>query len=308
MRTAVILPCFNEGAAIARVVKDFRQSLPDADIYVFNNNSTDNTVEEAEKAGAIVRFVRRKGKGMVIRRMLADVEADVYIMADGDGTYDAASAPKLVEKLVSENLDMVVGTRIPVEQQETYRPGHVLGNRLLTGTVRMIFGEGFTDMLSGYRVFSRRFVKTFPALAVGFETETELTIHALQMSLPCGEVETPYFERIEGTESKLSTFGDGFRILWFIAVLFKEVKPFIFFGIGAAVLALLSLGLSIPVFAEFFATGLVPRMPTAILCTGLMLAGLLSFSCGIILDSVSRGRREVKRLFYLNYAAPGNGK
>ncbi len=306
MKIAVLLPCHNEGAAIYDVVQNFRKVLPDADIFVYNNNSTDNTVEEATRAGAIVREVRRKGKGMVVRRMFADIDADIYLMADGDGTYDFDSAPDLINKLIRDRLDMVVGARIPVDSDKAYRPGHAFGNKLLTGIVRMIFGTGFTDMLSGYRAFSKRFVKSFPALATGFETETELTIHALQMSVPCGEVETPYHERAEGTKSKLSTYKDGFKILSFIMLLFKEVKPFPFFGLIALVLAMLSIGLAIPVVMDYLETGLVPRFPTAILSMGIMLTAVLSLMTGLILDGVSRGRRELKRLQYLSYGAPGD--
>jgi len=301
MKVAVILPCYNEGSAIYGVVTSFRQNLKDADIYVFDNNSDDNTAEEATRAGAIVRSVQARGKGNVVRRMFADIDADVYLMADGDGTYDASYAKKLVDKLVDGNKDMVVGTRQPKRAELAYRPGHVLGNRVLTGIVRFIFGTGFTDMLSGYRAFSKRFVKTFPAFSSGFEIETELTIHALRLKLPCDEVKTPYFERGEGSTSKLSTYKDGFRILRFILFLFKEHKPLPFFSLIAVSLAAFSVLLAMPVILEFIETGLVPRIPTLLLSTGIMITAILLFISGLILDSVSRGRGEVLQLQYLKF-------
>lgn len=301
MKIAVILPCYNEGLAIHKVVTAFRDNLPEATIYVFDNASQDNTAEEARRAGAIVHRVNRQGKGNVVRRMFADIEADCYLMADGDETYDAGSARKLIDCLVNENLDMVVGTREPENKDLAYRPGHVFGNKLLTGIVRFIFGTGFTDMLSGYRAFSRRFVKTFPAFSEGFEIETELTIHALRLGVPYAEVKTPYYERPEGSSSKLSTFKDGFRILWFIFILFKEHKPFPFFGIIAVLLAILSIVLASPLLMEYLETGLVPRLPTAVLSTGMMISALLSFITGVMLDSVNLGRRENLQLQYLQY-------
>lgn len=300
MKLAVLLPCYNEEGAITKVVQDFQRILPTANIYVYDNNSTDRTIEEALAAGAIVRNEKRQGKGHVVRRMFADIDADVYIMADGDGTYDAEAAPELVRKLVDERLDMVVGARVPEDGHETYRPGHKFGNRMLTGLVARIFGRGFEDMLSGYRVFSRRFVKSFPALSQKFEIETELTIHALSMTLPCEELPTRYFERAEGTVSKLSTYKDGFLILRFIMLFFKEYQPFQFFSVGAVFLMFLSLGLAIPVIVEFYQTGLVPRLPTAVLSASIMLSAIIAFVCGIILDSVSRGRQELKRMAYLS--------
>ena len=299
MNIAILLPCYNEGPAIYEVVRSFQKALPGATVYVYDNNSADNTIEEARRAGAIVRSETRQGKGHVIRRMFADIDADIYVMADGDGTYDAEAAPELVKKMTDENLDMVVGTRHSVEGHETYRKGHEFGNWLLTTTVRTIFGQGFQDMLSGYRVFSRRFVKSFPALSTGFQIETEITIHALSLTLPCAEVQTRYFERAEGTASKLSTYKDGILILSFIMLLFKEIRPFVFFTAIAALMALFSLGLGLPVIIEFFKTGLVPRLPTAVLSASIMMIGVLSFLCGIILDSLSRGRIEQKRLRYI---------
>lgn len=300
LQIAVILPCYNEEHAIVKVISDFNQFLPEAGIYVFDNNSTDRTAEVAEKAGARVIFVDLKGKGNVVRRMFADIEADVYLMADGDATYDASVAQKLVDKLTSENLDMVVGCRIDRGESENYRRGHRFGNQMLTGSVRRIFGGQFSDMLSGYRAFSKRFVKSFPALARGFEIETELTIHALELRMPCGEVETQYGSRPDESESKLSTYRDGLRILRTILRMYMVERPLQFFSIISFVLAITSVGLAIPVFQEFFATGLVPRFPTAILSTGLMLSALLSFGCGMLLDNVTRGRQEQRRFAYLS--------
>lgn len=305
MEIAVLLPCYNEGPAIFEVVRSFQMALPGAVVYVYDNNSSDNTAEEARRAGAVVRTETRQGKGHVIRRMFADVDADVYVMADGDGTYDSEAAPALVKKLTEEQLDMVVGVRKSVEGQETYRRGHEFGNWMLTTTVKWIFGQGFEDMLSGYRVFSRRFVKSFPALSTGFQIETEITIHALTLTLPCAEVETRYFERAEGTASKLSTYRDGILILSFIMLLFKEIRPFTFFTAIAVLMALLSIGISLPVIFEFIQTGLVPRLPTAVLSAAIMLCGVLAFVCGIILDSLARGRVEHKRLRYI---AVANGR
>ena len=299
MSIAILLPCYNEGPAIHDVVKDFRTALPEATVYVYDNNSTDNTAAEARRAGAIVREEPAKGKGNVVRRMFADIEADIYLMADGDGTYDPETAPLLVQKLIDDNLDMVVGARVAAEGQATYRAGHVWGNRMLTGCVVFIFGRGFTDMLSGYRAFSRRFVKSFPALSRGFETETELSVHALSLNIPTGEVETKYFERAEGTASKLSTYADGIRILNFIALLFKEVRPFLFFSAVAVVLFLISMIFGVQVLAEFYRTGMVAGMARAVLTASLMVCALVSFVCGIVLDSVGRGRLEQKRLAYL---------
>jgi glycosyltransferase involved in cell wall biosynthesis len=295
---AVLIPCYNEEAAIGRVVRDFRAALPAARIYVYDNNSKDRTVEVAREAGAIVRSERLQGKGNVVRRMLADVEAAVYVMVDGDATYDAASVPAMVRRLLDEELDMVVGGRVDT-RVEAYRRGHRFGNAALTGAVSYLFGKRFTDILSGYRVFSRRFVKSFPALSGGFEIETELTIHALELRMPVAEVATPYGVRPEGSTSKLRTYSDGFRILWLILHLVRNEKPFQFFGLIALALAALSIGLAIPIVLTYFETGLVPRFPTAILATGLMIVSVLSLACGLVLDTVTRGRREMKRLAYL---------
>ncbi len=301
-RVAVIVPCYNEAVAIPRVVEDFRAALPDATVMVYDNNSRDGTAEAARGAGAVVRRETRQGKGHVVRRAFADIEADIYVLVDGDGTYDATCAPAMVALLVEQRLDMVTGTRIS-DAAGAYRPGHRLGNRVLTGLVQSVFGAGVSDMLSGYRVFSRRFVKSFPALAAGFETETEFTVHALELRLPMGELPTPYRERLQGSASKLHTVRDGIRILRTIVVLVKEERPLAFFSTAAAVLLLAGIGLGVPVVVEFFATGLVPRLPTAVLAMGMVLLSFLSLACGLILDSVSRGRKEMKRLAYLRTAA-----
>ncbi len=298
-RVAVILPCYNEGSAIAGVVSDFRIVLPQADVYVFDNASTDNTSAEARAAGAIVRRVNLRGKGNVVRRMFADVEADIYVMADGDATYHAPSAPKMIRTLVRDNLDMVVGARRH-EDSEAYRRGHEFGNRLLTRTMTGIFGSGFTDMLSGYRVFSRRFVKSFPAMSHGFEIETELTIHALELRMPSDEVSTPYGARPQESQSKLRTYSDGFRILKTIMKLFAVERPFRFYNIAALIFVLSAVALSLPLFVTYAETGLVPRFPTAILSTGLVTIGVISFITGIILETVTIGRREIKQLYYLS--------
>ena len=299
-KIAVVLPCYNEEHAIAKVISEIQEALPEAAIYVFDNNSSDRTAEIAKASGARVEHVALQGKGNVVRRMFADVEADIYLMTDGDCTYDVSVARDLVNKLIAENLDMVVGCRVDKGESENYRRGHRYGNQLLTGSVRQIFGGGFNDMLSGYRVFSRRFVKSFPALARGFEIETELTVHALELRMPCGEVETTYGSRPEESESKLSTYRDGFRILKTIGRLFMVERPLVFFSILSFFLAALSIALAIPLFQEFFATGLVPRLPTAVLATGLMISALLSFGCGLLLDNVTRGRQELRRLSYLS--------
>lgn len=301
-RIAVLIPCYNEALTIAAIVRDFGTCLPGADIYVFDNNSSDNTLQIAREAGAHVREVPHQGKGNVIRRMFADIEADIYIMVDGDDTYDSSVAPQLVEKLIANGLDMVVGARVSTEQ-EAYRFGHRFGNLLLTRCVALLFGRTFTDMLSGYRVFSRRYVKSFAAHSAGFETETELTVHALDLRMPVAEVATDYKSRPEGSTSKLNTYRDGIRILWMILKLFKAEKPLLFFSIGFFACTLLSIGLAVPLFETYFQTGLVPRVPTAILCAGLCLFGVILLSCGIILDTVTKGRIEQKRFAYL--AVPG---
>ena len=299
LRIAVLVPCYNEEAAIPTVIADFRRVLPTAAIYVYDNNSKDRTMEVARQAGAIVRREPLQGKGNVVRRMFADIEADIYVLVDGDATYDAASAPMMIQKLLDEQLDMVNGARVTAIEK-AYRPGHKFGNWLLTTMVSLIFGNRFKDMLSGYRVFSRRYVKSFPALAAGFETETELTVHALELRMPTAEVETPYKDRPEGSVSKLSTFKDGFRILWTIIVLVKEERPMQFFTLLAGFFCLLALAIIVPVVQEYLATGLVRRFPTAILSTGLVILGFLSMTCGLVLDTVTRGRREMKRMRYLN--------
>lgn len=299
---AVLVPCYNEAPSIAKVVADFRAALPTADIYVYDNNSKDDTVRIATEAGAIVRTERRQGKGNVVRRMFADIEADIYVMVDGDDTYEAAAAPRLVAEMINNQLDMVTGARKTA--WEHYRKGHRFGNVLLTTLVTMVFGRQTEDLLSGYRVFSRRFVKSFPLLTTGFEIETELTVHALDMRMPIGELETAYSDRAEGSFSKLSTFKDGFRILTLIGVLIKEERPLQFFGLVSAIMAVLAVALAVPIFFTYYQTGLVPRFPTAVLATGLIILSVLSGACGLILDTVTHGRREAKRLRYLEYPAP----
>ncbi|HEX7849476.1 MAG TPA: glycosyltransferase family 2 protein [Sphingomonas sp.] len=303
-RIAVLLPCYNEEAAIAQTIAGFRAALPSAAIYVYDNNSKDHTVEVARAAGAIVRSERMQGKGNVVRRMFADIDADIYVMADGDATYDAEAAPQLVQRLVDEQLDMVVGSRL-TQQDAAYRRGHVMGNKLLTGMLAQLFGRSFTDILSGYRVFSRRFVKSFPVLSGGFEIETEISVHALELRMPVGEVETRYFARPEGSASKLSTYSDGFRILNTIVTLYRIERPLLFFGAIGGLLALAALVLGVPLAITYYHTHLVPRLPTAVMATGLIILAALCFFAGLILDTVVRGRREVRRLAYLGHPAPG---
>ena len=302
-RIAVLIPCYNEEVAIGDTVRGFQKALPDATIYVYDNNSKDKTAERAREAGAIVRTETLQGKGNVVRRMFADIEADVYLMTDGDTTYDPGAARAMCDRIVAENLDMVVGKRVH-KAKEAYRPGHVLGNRMLTGFLARLFGQRFSDILSGYRAFSRRFAKSFPALSAGFEIETELTVHALTLNMPVAEIETDYFERPAGSASKLNTYRDGIRILRVMITLFKNERPLAFFSWAALVLGLVAIGLSIPVFITWVETGLVPRFPTAILSSTLMLLAFLSLSVGFVLDTVTHGRREVKRLMYLQIDAP----
>ncbi len=299
-RIAVLVPCRNEAETIARVVGDFLAALPGAVVYVYDNNSTDDTVALATAAGAVVRTERRQGKGHVVRRMLADVEADCYVLVDGDATYDAASAPRMIEALLAQQLDLVNGRRL-AQGAEAYRRGHQFGNRLFTALIGYLFGHHLDDVLSGYKVFSRRFAKSFPALATGFEIEVELAVHALSLRVPMAEIEGPYVERPEGSTSKLRALPDGWRILWTISRLFRSERPLLFFSVVAALLALTSLGLSLPLFLEYARTGLVPRLPTAVLCTGIMLSALMAFTCGVILHAVTRGQREIKRLLYLQH-------
>ncbi|MDX9746645.1 MAG: glycosyltransferase [Syntrophales bacterium] len=300
-RIAVIIPCYNEAGAIAGVVSDFRKALPESVIYVYDNNSSDDTCFAAEQAGAVVRHELRQGKGYVISRAFADIDADIYLMVDGDGTYDASAAPAMVRFLVENKLDMVVGTRQANRSGKVYPKGHRFGNRMLTSTINVLFRNHLSDVLSGYRAFSRRFIKSFPTLAQGFEIEVKLTIYALEMQLGCAEVPTRYGERAEGTVSKLNTYRDGCRILYTILSLFKEIRPFVFFGIISAILGFTSIGLAIPILNEYLATGLVPRFPTAILSTGIMLAAAISLNCGIILETVTAKAREQKRLVYLGH-------
>ena len=302
----MLIPCLNEAEGISDVVRSFQAALPTATIYVYDNASTDDTAHLAEVAGARVRLEPMRGKGNVVRRMFADVDADVYLLVDGDGTYDAASAPAMIELLAEQHLDMVCGKRVESDAL-AYRQGHRLGNRVLTGLVRTLFGNRVTDILSGYRVMSRRFVKSFPALSQGFETETELTVHALDLRVPIAEVPTPYGARSKGSASKLNTWRDGWRILRTIARLVKEERPFAFFVTIGMMMALTSIGLAIPLAIEFLETGLVPRIPTAVLSTGLMLVAVMSVVCGLVLDTVTRGRRELKRMHYLLHARSSAG-
>src|ERR1700716_836293 len=301
MRIAVLVPCFNEEAAVAKVIADFRKALPAAEIFVYDNNSVDRTVARAREAGAEVRSERRQGKGHVVRRMFADVDADIYVLVDGDATYDAASAPRMIDALLSNHLDMVVGLRVD-QVQAAYRPGHRTGNWMLTSFLSVIFGQAFKDILSGYRVFSRRFVKSFPVLSDGFEIETELSVHALELALPVMEIETPYFARPEGSFSKLNTWRDGFRILGTILKLYRSEKPLRFFTAIGFFLMLVSIGLAIPVIVTYLEQGIVPRLPTAVLSMGLMILAVLSVSSGLVLDTGTRGRREMKLLAYLSQA------
>lgn len=303
-RIAVLLPCYNEEAAIAATIAGFRSVLPDAIIYVYDNNSRDRTREVAAEAGAVVRSEKQQGKGNVVRRMFGDVDADVYVMADGDLTYDPAAAPAMVDLLLAEQLDMVVGTRRH-QEKDAYRGGHVIGNKLFTGLLSGLFGRSFTDIFSGYRVFSRRFVKSFPVLSAGFEIETEMSVHALELRMPVGEVETVYAARPEGSHSKLSTFGDGWRILKTIVNLYRVERPVLFYGGIGEILLLAAFLLAVPLVRTYLETGLVPRFPTAILVTGMVIVAMLCVFTGLILDTVTRGRREVRRLAYLSLAAPG---
>jgi len=299
LRIAVLVPCYNEQAAVGTVVADFRKALPAAKIFVYDNNSKDRTIAVAGDAGAEVRSERHRGKGHVVRRMFADIDADVYVLVDGDATYDAPSAPRMIEKLISEHLDMVVGFRVD-QSAAAYRPGHRTGNWMLTSFLSSVFGETFKDILSGYRVFSRRFVKSFPVLSDGFEIETELSVHALELALPVAEIETPYYARPEGSFSKLNTWRDGFRILGTILKLYRSEKPLRFFTAIGIFLMLVSIGLAIPIVVTFLEEGVVPRLPTAVQSMGLMIVAVLSVSSGLVLDTVTRGRREMKLLAYLS--------
>ena len=300
---AVLLPCYNEEAAIGATIEGFRATLPSATIYVYDNNSVDRTQQVAAAAGAIVRSEKQQGKGNVVRRMFADIDADVYVMADGDLTYDPMAAPAMVDLLLAEQLDMVVGTRRH-EQKDAYRGGHVVGNKLFTGLLAGLFGRSFSDIFSGYRVFSRRFVKSFPVLSAGFEIETEMSVHALELRMPVGEVETSYAARPEGSHSKLSTYGDGWKILKTIATLYRIERPVLFYGSIGAALLIAAILLALPLVRTYLQTGLVPRFPTAILVTGMVIVAVLCFFAGLILDTVTRGRREVRRLAYLSLEAP----
>ena len=305
---AVLIPCYNEAAAITEVVQDFRAALPDATIYVFDNNSNDDTATLARDAGAVVRSEPRQGKGNVVRRMFADIDADIYVMVDGDGTYDAPSARKLIEIMVADNVDMVVGSRVPIgaDEGEVYRRGHTMGNRLFNTVARLMFGAGFTDIFSGYRAMSRRFVKSFPLTASGFEIETEITVHAVELASPYAELPTPYGSRRGESSSKLRTYRDGARILRIAIALYRDVRPMRFFGILFGLLLLCSILLGIPVVTDYIETGLVPKFPTAILAAAMATLAFIFLTCGIIVDSLSRARREVRKLAYLRFPPPGS--
>ncbi|MDD4913564.1 MAG: glycosyltransferase [Methylococcales bacterium] len=297
-RVAVLLPCYNEGLSIKDVVLNFRKALPAATIYVYDNRSTDNTAEQAREAGAIVREELWPGKGNVVRRMFSDIEADVYVMADGDGTYDHTVAPEMIQLLIDRHLDMVVGTRNNV-YQNAHRLGHGIGNRFFNGLFRSLFGPLFNDIFSGYRIFSHRFVKSFPAVSSGFEIETEMSVHACQLQMPIAEFPTQYGARQEGSVSKLRTFRDSFRIMFTFLVLFKEIRPARFFGIFALIFSVAAIALATPLLFTFLQTGLVPRFPTAFLATGLMLLAGICLTSGLVLDSIARGRLEQKRIWYM---------
>ena len=302
MSVAVLLPCYNEGLSIRKVVEDFRRVLPAATVYVYDNRSTDNTAAEARAAGAVVRAENWPGKGNVVRRMFSDIDADIYVMADGDGTYDASAAAQMVQMLVDEHLDMVVGTRRDV-YDNAHRLGHGFGNRLFNSMYRSLFGPLFNDIFSGYRIFSRRFVKSFPAVSSGFEIETEMSVHASQLRMPIAEIATDYGARQEGSASKLHTFRDAIRIMFTFLILFKEIRPARFFGVLATCLVLLAIVLVIPIVLTFLETGLVPRFPTAILATGIVMVAAIFMVSGLILDSVARGRLEQKRIWYMTNAS-----
>ena len=305
MKVAVLVPCYNEEAAIAKVVTDFRAALPGATVYVYDNNSRDQTIARAIHAGAVVRSERRQGKGNVVRRMFADIDADIYVLVDGDDTYDAAASADMVDRLVEDGVDLLTARRVHT-QASAYRPGHVFGNKMLTGLTATLFNVNMPDMLSGYRVFSRRFVKSFPFTAEGFAIETELTIHAVRLMMPMAEMDTAYKERALGSLSKLSTFKDGFRILGMIVYLAREERPLMFFSFIAMLFAAVSLFIGIPVVGEFLETGEVPRLPTAVLSMGLMVIASLAVTAGLILDTVTRGRWEAKRMAYLSIPGPQN--
>jgi len=307
LEIAILVPCHNEEVTIGNVVSDFRRELPDATVYVYDNNSSDKTSAVAAEAGAVVRSESQQGKGHVVRRMFSDIEASIFIMVDGDDTYDASSVRKLVETLLGEHVDTVNARRVS-DIDEAYRFGHQFGNRLLTGIVNWLFGKRCADILSGYRVFSRRFVKSFPALSTGFEIETELTVHGLSLNIPMTEVDTPYKERPEDSASKLNTWRDGLRILWTIMILTKDYRPFFFYSIVCGILSIASLTLGIPIVLEFLDTDLVPRLPTAVLSASIMVLAFLALATGLLLDSVARGRREAKRLHYLSLTWLGQSR
>ncbi len=307
LEIAILVPCHNEEVTIRKVVSDFREQLPNATVYVYDNNSTDDTARIAAEAGAVVRTETQQGKGHVVRRMFSDIDASVFVLVDGDDTYDASSVRGLIDTLLGKHVDTVNARRVS-DVDKAYRFGHQFGNRVLSGIVNWLFGERCADILSGYRVFSRRFVKSFPALSTGFEIETELTVHGLSLNIPMAEVDTPYRDRPDDSSSKLNTWRDGLRIFWTIMILTKDYRPFFFYSIISNILALASLALGIPIILEFVETGLVPRFPTAFLSASVMVLAFLALATGLILDSVARGRREAKRLHYLSLTWLGQSR
>jgi glycosyltransferase involved in cell wall biosynthesis len=307
LNVAVLLPCYNEAATIGAVVEGFRAAMPGAQIHVYDNNSTDGTALKAALAGATVTRERRQGKGNVVRRMFSDIDADIYIMADGDGTYDPEDALDLIHTLLSERSDMVVGTRRGV-RDDAGRQGHAFGNKIFNELYRTIFGPGFTDIFSGYRAFSRRFAKSFPAVSGGFEIETEMSVHASRLKMPVSELELSYGRRPEGSHSKLSTFRDGAKILWMFAMLMKETRPFSFFGLISAVFMCASIGFMLPVLSDYVETGLVPKMPSWVLSMALMMISFMIFTAGLILDSLARARAEQLHIHYLSLPSASAGR
>ena len=297
---AVLIPCYNEAETISEVVSDFKKHLPNATVYVYDNCSDDNTSERAREAGAIVTLARDRGKGNVVRRMFADIDADIYIMVDGDSTYSASDAPKMATLINSGNTDMIIAVR-KEKSEKAYREGHKIGNNLFSYILKILFNSNFSDIFSGYRAFSKRFVKTFPVMTNGFDIEAELSIHALTLSIPCAEINSEYYARPANSYSKLNTFKDGIKILISIINLLKETRPLFFFGIISVFMFLLSIGIASPIIGTFLETGLVPRLPTAVLAVGIMLISFLSLTCGLILDSISQARMEIKKLHYLSF-------
>lgn len=300
-KIAVLIPCYNESKTVAKVVKDYKKMLPEADIYVYDNNSTDDTDKIAKKAGAIVKYERRQGKGNVIRTMFKEIEADCYLMIDGDDTYPAEHAREMVDLVLDDKVDMVIGDRLSSTYfEENKRPFHNFGNKLVRGLINLLFKSNVRDIMTGYRAFSYDFVKTFPVLSKGFEIETEMTIHALDKNFYLKEIPVQYRDRPKGSESKLNTYSDGIKVLKTIARLFKEYKPMQFFGLFSALFFIITLVFGIPVFVEYFQTGLVERFPTLIFSGFMLIVSLLSLICGIILEVVVKKNRQLFELFLIN--------